>query len=201
MFWMDGGSSMSMKGFIMRAGWPALAALLLAITGYFLFEDRYEETRGQLESERARADSIQVDLKNSQQTVDQLATERQNIGEYRSGIFRMDETQELIDRISDQAIQHGALMVDIVIDVPKFMEFRKGDQPEFLVPFQVSFAGDFFSLGSLLSALEKAPFVYNVTDTGLVLPGHNDGGLTMTLKGTVRFFSNNLVDRYLSDAG
>jgi hypothetical protein len=192
---------MSKMGFMMKAGWPALAALLLAIAGYFLFEDRYEKVDGQLESERAGADRIQVDLKNSQRTVEELAAAKQNIREYRSGIFGIDETQRLIDRIDDKALQHGASMADIQIDVPKFMEIRKGNEPEFMVPFQVSFAGDFFSLGSLLSALEKAPFVYEVTDAALVLPGNSDEGLTMTLKGTVRFFSNDLVDRYLSDAG
>lgn len=185
--------------FMIRLAWLPAAALLLAFTGYWIFAGHYESVHRQLESERTRADRIQVDLKNSQETVDELAAAKESISEYLSDIFRIDETQKLIDRIGDKAVQHGATMADIQIDVPKFVEIRKEDRPEFPIPFQASFVGDFYSLGSLLSALEGAPFVYELTYMSLVPSGNAAEGLMMTVKGTVRFFRGDLANRYLRD--
>ena len=191
---------MNGRGFLIRAGWPAAAAVLLAVAGYMIFAEHYRSVERQLARARAEADRIQVDLKNSQKTIDDLAAARESIRKYLPDMFRIDETQKLIDRMAEKATENGAVMVDIQLDVPKFMEARKDEEPILPVPFEASFAGDFFSLGSLTSDLENAPFVYKLTETGLVLSGEKDDELSMTVKGAVRFFSKNLVGRYISDA-
>jgi hypothetical protein len=197
--WMENGDSVSRKVFLIRAGWPVAATLMVALFGYLIFAGHYDEMARRIDLEKAAADRIQIDLRNSQKTIDDLAKARESVSEYLPEIFKIGDTQSLIDRMAEKADLEGAAMVDIQLDVPKYMEIRKADDPVFPVPFQASFAGDFFTLGSLLSSLEKAPFVYKVTEVGLATSADVKRPLTMTLKGAVRFFSSDVVERYLSD--
>jgi hypothetical protein len=196
---MESGESVRRYGFLIKAGWPVAAALLAGLSGYLVFADHYESLGRQIEAERAAADRIQVDLRNSQKTISDLETARKSVSEYVPEIFKMGDTQKLIDRMGEKATQEKAVMVDVQIDVPKFMKIRRADDPVYVVPFEASFAGDFYSLGKLLSSLETAPFVYKVTESGLVPSGDVNKPLTMTVKGAVRFFSRDLVEKYLTD--
>ncbi len=199
MSWMESGERVRRYAFLIKAGWPVAIALLVAFSAYLVFADHYGNLGRQIRAERAAADRIQVDLRNSQRTIGDLDRARERVSKYIPEIFRMGDAQKLIDRMGEKAAKEEAVMVDVQFDVPKFMKISKSREPVFLVPFEVSFAGDFYSLGRLLASLEMAPFVYKITESGLVSSGDVNRPLRMTVKGAVRFFSEELVERYLSD--
>lgn len=183
-----------------KSGWPILIIFAVGLMGYFMYVNYKLETLTQIYKTRNSIETIQAELQNSQEFVDTFIAARSKISGYLPMFFPVDEPQALIDNIKDKAAKRDVRLADIQLDVPKFIEVRKNTDPVSIVPFKVSFYGDFLSLGKFLADLEGVPYIQTISEINLTIQDDYGNKLLITIKGALRFFDNDLIDGHIADA-
>ncbi len=168
--------------------------------GYFMYTNYLHETLNQIYGAVNSIESARVQLQNIQEYVDDFNASRSKISNFLPMLFQVDEPQALIDDLKSKAVNRGGRLADVQLDVPKFIEVRKNTDPVSIVPFKASFHGDFISLGKLLVDLEEAPYVQTISEVNLTNRDDSGTRLLMSIKGALRFFDNDLIDRQVNNA-
>lgn len=184
----------------LKTGWPILMIFAIGLMGYMMYVNYKQETLNQIHRTRNSSESIQAQLRNVQEFVDAFIVSCSKISVYLPMLFPVDEPQTLIDDLKSKAVNRGARLADVQLDVPKFIEVRKNTDPVSIVPFKASFHGDFISLGKFLVDLEEAPYVQTISEINLTIREDSGTNLLMTIKGALRFFDNDLIDKQVTDA-
>lgn len=185
----------------LESRWPILIIFAVGLMGYFIYVNYKQETLTQIYRTRNSTESIRAELQSSQEVVDTFIAARSKISDYLPMFFAVNEPQALIDNIKHKAAKRDVCLADIQLDVPKFIEVRKNTDPVSIVPFKVSFYGNFLSLGKFLADLERVPYIQTISEMNLTTQDDYGNKLLMTIKGALRFFDNNLIDGQIADAG
>ena len=181
-------------------GWPILIIFAVGLMGYFIYVNYKQETLAQIFRTRNSIENIQAELQNSQEFVDTFIAARSRISDYLPMFFPVNEPQALIDDIKNKAAKRDIGLADIQLDVPKFIQVRENTDPVSIVPFKVSFYGNFLSLGKFLADLERVPYIQTISEMNLTIQDDHGNKLLMTIKGALRFFDNDLIDEHTADA-
>ncbi len=184
----------------LRSGWPILIIFIFGLMGYFMYTNYLRETLNQIYGAVDSIESARVQLQNIQEYVDDFNASRSKISDFLPMLFPVDEPQALIDDMKRKAVNRGGRLADVQLDVPKFIEVRKNTDPVSIVPFKASFHGDFISLGKFLVDLEEAPYVQTISEVNLTNRDDSGTRLLMSIKGALRFFDNDLIDRQVNNA-
>lgn len=179
--------------------WPGLVIVLLLITGFYLHLDFKNSAESRLDIIKESIRKIEADLGNSQQLVDYYLASKQALKPYLSMMFPPVKPESLIEKIRNTAISHNVRMTNIQLDVPKFIEIRGKKEAVSIVPFEISFSGDFFSLGKFLNEFEKAPYLQSITEMGMANQADTGEIITLSIKGAFRFFQKETVKELTGD--
>lgn len=184
----------------LRSGWPILIIFTFGLMGYFIYMNYLHETLNQIYRAVDSIENARLQLQNIQEYVDDFNASRSKISDFLPMLFPVDEPQALIDDLKSKAVNRGGRLADVQLDVPKFIEVRKNTDPVSIVPFKASFHGDFISLGKILVDLEEAPYVQTISEVNLTNRDDSGTRLLMSIKGALRFFDNDLIDRQVNNA-
>jgi len=174
--------------------WPAATIILVVSFSYFGHADKKNSLKSNIIQTEASIASIGLDLSHSQLIVDQHSEARNNIQPYLSSLFSVSEPDSLIAKVNETCEVYKVKLADVYLDVPKFIEVRGKVEAISLVPFEMTFSGEFFNLGKLAVALEQEPYMHRISDAGMSLDSNTSGTLKMTIKGAFRFFSDEIVE-------
>jgi len=179
--------------------WHCLVIVIGIFIGYSLHSDHEENLRTRaVETEKA-IQSIESDLVNSQGIVDRYTAAKDGFRPYISFLFPPMKPEALIEEIRSLALSYRVNLSDIQLDVPKFIEIRGKEEAISIVPFEISFTGDFFSLGKFLEELEKAPYLQNLSDMGMSIKDDSGIRIRLSLKGAFRFFQKEVIEELVND--
>lgn len=179
--------------------WPGVLVIIAIIGGFRLHSDFKRSSESRLVDLKASIDRIESDLANSQKLVDYYLASKQALKPYLSMMFPPMKPEFLIERIKNTARAHRVEMTNIQLDVPKFIEIRGKKEAVSIVPFEISFSGDFMSLGKFLEEFEKAPYLQSVTEMGMADKVESGEVIDLTIKGAFRFFKKDTVKELTDD--